>query len=75
MTNHDPIEINGTTVAPVPVACPACGAEIDAQRTLVAGACPECRTPARQLCGAEGDAEPPEDYEPESYTVGAQIDA
>lgn len=71
MTNHDPVEINGTTFEPVVVDCPGCGARIDAQRALVAGACPACRTPARRLCDAESDAEPPEDYEPESYKVDA----
>ena len=75
MTNHEPLTINGTTFEPVPVDCPDCGARIDAQRALVAGACPECRTPARRLCAAESDAEPPEDYEPESYTMEAQLDA
>jgi len=72
MTNHDPIEINGTTYPPKVVDCPACGAEIDAQRALYEGRCPECRTSARVLCADPGEgAAPPEDYEPESYKVKA----
>jgi len=68
MTNHDPIEIAGETITPVPVACPECDAEIDAQRALVAGECPECATPARALMdGAEG----PPDEEHEAHKLSA----
>ena len=84
MTNHEPIEINGTTFEPVPVACPACDAEIDAQRVLAsdAAACPACGQDAAVLLHeddpdppASYDAGPSEDYEPESYTMEAQLDA
>jgi predicted RNA-binding Zn-ribbon protein involved in translation (DUF1610 family) len=68
MTNHDPIEIAGETVAPVPVACPSCDAEIDAQRTLVAGACPECATPTAELLRG---AESPPDEEHEAHKLTA----
>jgi Zn finger protein HypA/HybF involved in hydrogenase expression len=69
MTNHDPIQIAGETFDPVVVPCPACAADIDAQRALVAGECPECATPARALMDGETDA--PADYEPESYKAEA----
>jgi Zn finger protein HypA/HybF involved in hydrogenase expression len=71
MTTHAPIEINGTEYAPNVVACPSCDAAIDAQRALIAGECPECRTPARALCATDSGEAPPEDYEPESYQVEA----
>jgi len=64
---HDPIEIAGETFEPVIVPCPECDAEIDAQRALYDGACPECRTAARALMDGETDV--PDDYEPESYQV------
>lgn len=69
MTNHEPIQIAGETITPVPVACPECDAAIDAQRALYEGACPECRTPARDLM--DGDSGVPDDYEPESYKIKA----
>jgi len=68
---YAPIEINGESFAPNVVPCPSCGADIDAQRALIAGWCPECRTPARALCAADSGEAPPEDYEPESYQVEA----
>lgn len=71
MTNREPIEINGTTFEPVVVPCPACGAEIDAQRALHRGECPNCHTGARALCSDDSGQEPPEKYEPESYKVKA----
>jgi Zn finger protein HypA/HybF involved in hydrogenase expression len=69
MLDYEPVEINGETFEPVAVACPSCDAEIDAQRALVAGECPECRTAARALMDGETDV--PDDYEPESYQVEA----
>ena len=67
----DPIEINGTQYAPVWTACPACKAEIDAQRAFIEGACPVCHTAARALCASDSGEKPPEDYEPESYKIDA----
>ena len=66
----EPVTINGETFAPTVVPCPSCAAEIDAQRALIEGACPECRTDARALCG-DDSADVPEDYEPESYKLKA----
>jgi predicted RNA-binding Zn-ribbon protein involved in translation (DUF1610 family) len=71
MTNHEPLTINDTEYAANVVACPSCGADIDAQRALIDGRCPECRTPARALCAADSGEAPPEEYEPESYQVKA----
>ena len=68
---HEPVTINGETFQPTVVPCPSCDAEIDAQRALIEGACPECRTDARALCGDDSADGPPEDYEPESYKVEA----
>lgn len=72
MTNHEPVEINGTTFAPVLVQCPSCDAEIDAQRALYVGECPapRCRAGTAELLDTTGEG-PPEDYEPESYKVKA----
>jgi hypothetical protein len=68
----DPIEINGETFAPVLVECPACGAEIDAQRALYEQQCPapRCRAGTDELLATTGEG-PPEDYEPDSYKVSA----
>jgi len=68
MTNHEPVQIAGETFQLVVVPCPACDAEIDAQRALVAGACPECDTPTAELLrGAEG----PPDEEHEAHKLKA----
>jgi len=69
MTNHEPVQIAGETFTPAVVPCPACDADIDAQRALVAGECPECRTAVRALMDGETDV--PADYEPESYKMEA----
>jgi Zn finger protein HypA/HybF involved in hydrogenase expression len=68
MTNHEPVTIAGETFTPVVVPCPACAAEIDAQRALAAGACPECATPARALMDG---AEDPPDEEHEAHKLSA----
>jgi len=72
MSSHEPVTINGTTYDPVPVSCPACGAEIDAQRALYEGECPapDCRAGVDVLLDTTAEG-PPEDYEPESYKVSA----
>lgn len=79
MTNHEPVEINGTEYAPVVARCPGdvgdeeyapCGAEIDAQRALIEG-CPHCGHGPKALVHATEPSDPPADYEPESYKVQA----
>jgi Zn finger protein HypA/HybF involved in hydrogenase expression len=65
---HDPTQIAGETITPVPVACPECGAEIDAQRALYDGACPECHTNAAELLRG---AESPPDEEHDAHKLTA----
>jgi Zn finger protein HypA/HybF involved in hydrogenase expression len=74
MTNFEPIQIAGETFDPQPTDCPACGAEIDAQRALYEGACPECNTAVKELL-ADNRGDTPDEYEPESYKPEAVIDA
>jgi hypothetical protein len=74
MTAREPVEIGGETFDPVIVPCPNddCEAEIDAQRALLAGACPNCgKHPIQQ---AEPE-ESLEDYEADSYKPESHIEA
>jgi Zn finger protein HypA/HybF involved in hydrogenase expression len=68
MTNHDPIQIAGETFEPVIVPCPECDADIDAQRALYDGACPECHTNAAELLRG---AESPPDEEHDAHLMEA----
>jgi len=80
MTNHAPIEINGTEYAANVVPCPAeverpdgtterCGAQIDAQRALLGDGCPKCGTPPRGLVHG---ADAPPDAEHDAHKMDAE---